>query len=255
MLMIITGVAHILTRSGRTALYIVGHKMLTFVRLCVGVWYEADVIAYGIHKKVFDSSSVWCNPNLLLHLEKNNLMNKYHEMRRSKQVSIPYDDLKVLAPDSEALTEDLQQDYASTLHSLIALRACLIQAIPYMSLLSIFASFVCSYPIAVKSESLKACLLPDWVEDATSEARKTIQDRINTNASIRADDVHEHVHDIPNPEFDSDGITIPEATRILIAEINKTRQEQINLALSICFLSISIFSSFNLLFSSCFKIL
>jgi len=83
----------------------------------------------------------------------------------------------------------------------------------------------------VKSESLKACLLPDWVEDATSEARKTIQDRINTNASIRADDVHEHAHDIPNPEFDSDGITIPELTRTLIAEVNKTRQEQINLAL------------------------
>jgi hypothetical protein len=152
-------------------------------------------------------------------------------MRRSKQVSIPYDDLKRLAPSAESLTEDLQHDYASTLHSLIALRACLIQSIPYMSLLSIFASFVCSYPIAVKSESLKACLLPDWVKDATSEARKTIQDRINTNASIRADDVHEHAHDIPNPEFDSDGITIPELTRTLIAEVNKTRQEQINLAL------------------------
>jgi hypothetical protein len=225
LLLIASGLAHLLTRVGRTVLYIIGHKMVTFLRLCLGIWYEADVIAFGIHKKVFDSSPAWCNPNLLLKLEKSGLIDKYHQMRRSEQASIPYEDIKALTPHDAPEMESLQQDYALTLHSVIAMRACLVQAIPYMSLLSIFASFVCAYPIVVKSESLKACLFQNWVQNASQEARETIEERIRTNAAIRDAEMDEHASDLPNPDFDSDGAVVPESRRKLIEKVNKARQE------------------------------
>ena len=44
------------------------------------------------------------------------------------------------------------------------------QAMPYMSLLSIFATYVSGHPQIVRSETLKSSLLRNWVLDAETEA-------------------------------------------------------------------------------------
>ena len=232
-LSIAVGLAHVLTAIGRRALWIVLHKAFTFVRLCLGIWYDSDVDAFAIHKKVFEFSGVWTNPNVLMRIREAGLDGYYDRARHNEEATVPFDDVNRLPPclQQRALEEQLRQDYSMTLYSLVAMRAALLQAMPYMSLLSIFASFVSGHPQIVFSETLKTNLLRDWVLNAEAEAREIIQQRIDQEGRIRTDETHEHAHCIANPDVDKDGVAVPPAKRQMIEEHNEQWQKRMRIVL------------------------
>ena len=233
-LSIAVGLAHVLTAIGRRALWIVLHKAFTFVRLCLGIWYDSDVDAFAIHKKVFEFSGVWTNPNVLMRIREAGLDGYYDRARHDEEATMPFDDVNRLPPclQQRALEEQLRQDYSMTLYSLVAMRAALLQAMPYMSLLSIFASFVSGHPQIVFSETLKTSLLRDWVLNAEAEAREIIQQRIDQEGRIRTDETHEHAHCIANPDVDKDGVAVPPAKRQMIEEHNEQWRKRMQIVLS-----------------------
>jgi hypothetical protein len=83
----------------------------------------------------------------------------------------------------------------------------------------------------VQSHKLKKNILRNWVHDAEHEARLTIQQRVDMEASIRKDETHENEHALDNPEVDADGVVIAVATRQKIQNMNNAWKERMQLVM------------------------
>ena len=107
--LVITGFGHVMTSVGRRATKIVLLKCFVFLRLCFGYWTDEDVEAFGIHKKVFDYSSVWAHPEVLLRIKDYGLQEKFDTLRRSESPTMSYKDIEELLPALKTL--DLEEQY------------------------------------------------------------------------------------------------------------------------------------------------
>jgi len=222
-LLIIAGLGHVMTEVGRRALWIVVFKCLTFLRLCVGYWTDEDVEAFGIHKKVFEFSAVWNNPDVLLRIKKMGLQERFDELRRSEAPTMAYEDIAVLIPALKSLVlyERLRKDYSLVMYGMIAMRATILQAIPYMTVVSVFATTTCANPMFVQSASLRKMMFTTWYANPYEKARRMIEERIATEAAVRSAETHENAHALPNPERDADGMLVPPDRRQSIDKYNQ----------------------------------
>ena len=98
----------------------------------------------------------------------------------------------------EDLKRKLRANYAATLHALVATRAVLLQAVPLLSVVSIFASTMSSTPIMVHSESLRANLPELLVSSPFAEARAQEQELSDEQEWIRRANLTEVQNCVPN---------------------------------------------------------
>jgi hypothetical protein len=206
--LILIGVGHVATRSGRAVSQIITSKCLIFLQVCLGIWTENAVQLYNIHQTIFLSSTVWANPNVLLRLSEMGKLEKFLQLRekarsglswkqsntslKDYEHAITYEEVQEFYPalKLKALENKYCKDYQSTLYAMIGMRSTMFQAIPYMTFLSVFAICTAGTPLFIKWESLKKCILPDYVEDCFGEARQMIQERINMEKEIRKIDTN-----------------------------------------------------------------
>ena len=114
------------------------------------------VNVYDIHNLVHKNSPVFAHPRFLRALleheqgEKVSITrSKPDELSEMQQIEA-FESHRKLVTDL-SLRKKLQEDYSTMLYATIAPRAALMQLIPYVSMLSIFASFTARYPIFVYS--------------------------------------------------------------------------------------------------------
>jgi len=222
-LFVVIGLGHFICALGRRAVWIVLKKAFTFLCLCCGYWTDDDVEAFGIHKKVFESSLVWSEPEVLLSIKKFGLQEKLDELRRSEAPTVAYEDIKALIPalTASSCRIQLRRDYNTVMYAAIGMRATLLQAMPYMTLLSVFATCTCANPMFVQSPNLKERMINPWCNKPWELARNSIKTRIKLEAGVRSDEIHEETHSLPNPEIDSSGVNVPVPVRNLIEKHNE----------------------------------
>ena len=228
-LLVISGVSHLLTPIGRCAIWSVLTKCFIFIRLTQGYWTDEDVEIFKIHKKVFEYSSVWSHPEVLLRIHDYVLQDTFDELRRSEAPNLKYDEIVKLFPAIKMfdLHEQMRADYGSVMYGTIGMRATLLQAMPYMTFLSIFTISTCANPIFVFSRNLHDRMHSSWFQDPWIQARRLVQERIEMEGGVRKEEVHERTHALPNPDYDSDGIQVPQYKRQLIDAQNAVRIERI----------------------------
>ena len=203
LLSLLCGMSHIMTSVGRRGLLIMLYKIVSFLRLCLGIWTDSDVEAFGLHRKVFTASGVWANPNVLLRTKKYGQQVLFDDTRRSEQPTIPYASVAKLKTclKHKTLEQQIEGDYGFTIYALMAMRAALLQAFPYMSFLSVYTTCTAAYPIYTTSNALNACLLPPWVSKPFDVARRIIEERLEQETEIRKDETRLESHQLDNPEF------------------------------------------------------
>jgi hypothetical protein len=108
---------------------------------------------------------------------------------------------EMLDAQQEDLKRKLRANYASMLHAVIATRAVLLQAIPMLSILSIFASTMSTTPIMVHSKRLRANLPELIISSPFAEARAQEQELIDEQEWIRKANLTEDLNCVPNPKM------------------------------------------------------
>ena len=108
---------------------------------------------------------------------------------------------EMVAVQQEDLKRKLRANYAATLHALVATRGVLLQAIPLLSVVSIFASTMSSTPILMHSQSMTANLPEMLVSSPFAEARAQEQELIDEQEWIRRANLTEDQNCVPNPKI------------------------------------------------------
>jgi len=85
----------------------------------------------------------------------------------------------------EELKRKLRQDYASILYGLIAVRAVLLQVVPQLTPLSIYASITAGTPMFVYEKELELGLAEFIISEPLAEARAQEQEMVDDARIIR----------------------------------------------------------------------
>ena len=107
------------------------------------------------------------------------------------------------------------------IYGAIGMRSTMLQAMPYMTLLSVFVNCTCANPMLVQSPNLKERMTATWCNKPWEIARNIVETRNKLEADLRDDEIHEETHSLPNPEIDSSGVNVPVPVRNLIAKHNE----------------------------------
>jgi hypothetical protein len=267
LIIVISGLGHLVTSVGRKAFYLVFWKVFHFVLLCMGYWTDELVRMYAITEHAKNMSIVWDHP-----VKKRSVL--AHKMRRDEEAAVKYkyaskklkgdkehglpvtnDDawlpgIKAAAGqgqvtpsssakkksrsspndegsmnalpktaglfageidvdfmedeetdailDSEELNRQLRNDYSSLLQIIISSRAAMMQIIPVMAVLTVFASNVAGspmYPTKKLAEKLPVGIVGSPFKKAR-ELQQEVCDEINL---LRLSDVSIHQDSRPNP--------------------------------------------------------
>ncbi len=202
--LVITGLAHILTPVGRQSIVTVFFKLCNFFLICLGVWTDETVDAYEIFERVKNMSPVWDKPFLRKSEESYNAYMKNltedgniaGKISAADKVSGASDDenkditniesREMADVQQEVLKRKLRRDYAVMMHSMVACRSVLLQSVPSLALVSIFATIMSSTPTFVLSKRLKDNLQKNIVKYPFAEARALEQDEIDEQEFIRS---------------------------------------------------------------------
>jgi hypothetical protein len=170
---IVFGFGHALTDIGRKSIWCIGWKYMNFIKITLGWWTDEMVNLYQVHQVVHETSNVWDDPFV-------NILNIESEMQIN-DTAINNENYETNRKQLHVLTEEenkkwLKKDYCKALYAIVATRATILQLIPYVSILSIFASFTASSPLLVQSLHLKENLQDSIIINPISlHIRFTIQ--------------------------------------------------------------------------------
>ena len=237
-LLALLGLGHILTSVGRRAVYVVLWKLFMFVGLCLGYWTDELVELFDIHKHIRDMSIVWDKPfkrksattyetyrqAIAYNTSAKNDDNDGDtapKLTAAQKFGSYFPSLPAwMTPDSgwlesgekleeseemiEVQQEDskgkLSADYSVALHAVVATRAVLLQAVPELSILSIYATVMSGTPIMVHSERLRANLPEFIISEPFVEARALEQELIDEQEWIRRANLTKDQYCVPNPK-------------------------------------------------------
>jgi hypothetical protein len=216
--LIIIGLGHVATPVGRRAWYVVVWKCVRFVLLCFGYWTDDVVEMYAIHDTLLKYSLVWTHPKLGFDGEEetsddihndadangdgddSNVQNQSKKGRRSvfnhAKETASMKRLKLIL-----LKNMFREDYSRTIASLVSTRATILQLIPGLSILSIFASFTANAPMLVQSKELELNLPEIVCKDPKGMARKIESNFVDAVNHIRYKELGEDDMNIPISDF------------------------------------------------------
>ncbi len=218
-LLIFFGFGHVITNIGCIAFKAVLHKYYTFAWLCVGYWTEEAVDAFEIRQKIFRGSTVWSHPEVLHRM-------RQHTGNTMVTENMIYDEqCKQEYIKEQELLFFYEREHGLCLYAMLATRACMMQLIPYMSIVSIFVTSTSAFPLFVKCEDLDEALGSLVVKKPFAISRQLITERLARERSIRNAEVDtKHAHDIPNPELKMHKI----GRMVPVAPETRTRIDQLN---------------------------
>jgi len=236
-LLTVTGCGHVLTKTGLKACYLVGWKIFNFFLLCIGLWTDDLVEMYKIHEHIRHMSIVWDKPfqrksKAAYDRDKARAQEDALRIRKEKEASrgkttpakLFRDYLPTLpawmtpaggwlkdasskeetADMAEAQQVDLKRmlrhNYSELLYAIVATRGVLLQAIPSLTILSIFASTMSRTPILVLSKRLAGNLPELLISKPFVEARVMEQELIDEQEWIRRSNLTEDQNCVQNPK-------------------------------------------------------
>jgi len=233
-----SGLGHCFTRLGRRAVYVVLWKYLRFIQVVLGIWTEELVDMYLVHDTVHQYSTVWDDPFEKRHkyrMEEATATDTGHFQRKKTQAD--FASLRTAADRLEYYEHQrmgllflqhkrqLKQDYALVLYGLIAPRATFLQLIPYVSMLTIFATFTAGNPVFVFSPSLLANMKPGIEKRCLAISTTIVEEECRKQWELKHDETTEESYTIPLPtEIDNDseiGSNSLAARRLLIQNKNR----------------------------------
>jgi hypothetical protein len=202
-LIVASGLGHFATAIGRRALYCVAWKYVRFLQVVLGWWTDDLVDMYRVHETVHGTSAVWDDPFVKLEaLEE-------EDERQTHCIALPeHDDeedryalFRVRKAQLKELEnkKQLKMDYKLALYSIIATRATILQMIPYVSVLSIFASFTSGAPIFVQSKFLEENLQDGMITSPYKVELKFWTDHYDRLWAIKQAESTEESYTIPVP--------------------------------------------------------
>jgi len=226
LLMTICGFGHFFTAVGRELWYYVIWKYYRFILVCLGYWTDEIVDAYEIHKHVSEMSTVWEKPferksteAYVEHQRKlRGTQDKQDKPRKTYKdyfFSLPewmtpdggwlennrHEETKeMIKAQQEVLKRKLRADYAAAIHAAVATRAVLLQVVPFLSYLSIYATIMSATPISVHSERLASNLPELIISEPFVQARAQEQESIDEQYRIRRAIFTVDQNSRPNPE-------------------------------------------------------
>ncbi len=218
LVLVLCGVGHLLTRTGRRAIYVVAWKYVRFFQVVLGIWTDDLVEMYQIHETVYDYSAVWDDPFVRREMHERDALESKATRKASAHLSassenpqnrFEYHDKR--RKQLKGINQQLQlkKDYGSVLYATIATRATFLQLIPYVSVLSIFASFTAACPIFVFSLNLKANLKPGIINDALTVNVIILQQECDRAWETKVEESTEESYTLPffsaQSEFDDYG--------------------------------------------------
>jgi len=237
-LLTVTGCGHVLTKTGLRASYLVGWKIFNFFLLCIGLWTDDLVEMYKIHEHVRHMSIVWDKPfqrksKAAYDRDKARAQEDALRIRKEKDASrgktTPAKSFRDYLPSlpawmtpaggwlkdasskeetvdmAEAQQVDLKRmlrhNYSELLYAIVATRGVLLQAIPSLTILSIFASTMSRTPkVMVLSKRLAGNLPELLISKPFIEARVMEQELIDEQEWIRRANLTEDQNCVQNPK-------------------------------------------------------
>jgi len=234
-----SGLGHCITRLGQRAVYVVLWKYLRYIQVVLGIWTEELVDMYRVHDTVHQYSTVWDDPfekrhkhfmeeavaNDIGHVQEKSPQDDAASQSHTTARKLEHYEHQRLGLNTVESKKQLKQDYALVLYGLIAPRATFLQLIPYVSMLTIFATFTAGNPVFVFSPSLLANLKPGIAKGCLATSTAIVEEECEKLWQLKQDESSEESYTIPLPtEIDSEseiGSISLAARRQLIQNKNK----------------------------------
>lgn len=136
----------------------------------------------------------------------------------------------------EELKRKLRSDYALILDAVVCCRSTLLQIIPELCVLSIFACTTATSPIFVFDKHLRKNLPEILISEPFAEARTQEREYIEEAEIVRRHEMTEFDHDIPNPQYETDmrgkPVIVPSRRREEIEKLNVENREGMKLIMT-----------------------
>jgi len=262
LLMTICGVGHFFTEVGREVWYYIMWKYHRFILLCLGYWTDDIVEIYDIHKHVHEMSTVGEKPfkrkskeAYVVHQRKlRGAQDAKEVLKKSGKPRKQFKDYffslpawmtpdggwiedsaheetdEMIEAQQEVLKRKLRADYAAAIHAAVATRAVLLQVVPFLSYLSIYATIMSATPITVHSKLLASNLPELIISEPFVEARAQEQESIDGQEWIRTAIFTVDQNSIPNPEYrmveGKPPVEVSNSEREEIEKINKNNRDR-----------------------------
>jgi hypothetical protein len=240
-IIIALGFGHLMTDAGRRAWYVVIWKLWRFLLLCCGYWTDEVVEMYGIHAKLLDLSLVWTHPGFkVVHKNQSGTSagsgvgneaidstgadantsscadadndkainhgvctDKPGTMSRLRLWMHQFEETDTMSKLPEKTLKIMyQNDYSCILSSIVSTRAVILQLIPGLSVLSVFANFTANTPLFVHSRDLDLSLTEMICHDARGIAAKIESEFTDAVNRIRTDEMSEDDLAVKIPQHD-----------------------------------------------------
>ena len=206
------GVGHLLTEVGRRAWYVVVWKYLRFLLLCFGYWTDDVVEMYHVHQRLQATSLVWTHPHFKdtmstytkedhLQPHRTSFLQQQHLLagtavgttrRWLSWISHGGKETESLARIPEMTLKHMyQDDYSAALSTIVSTRACLLQLVPGLAILSIFANLTSIAPMLVYSNELELSLPETLISHVKATATEIENEFTCAVNKIRKDELHE----------------------------------------------------------------
>ena len=178
-MLVVAGLGHLLTSVGRRAWYIVVWKYARFLLLCIGYWTDDVVQMYDLHSTMRQYSLVWTHPSvkseyaMKMKSSATESYEKYiscvseNDMHRESHVRTDFrrhiseimhhnEETEMMrCLPKQLLKTYLQRDYTNAISTIVSTRATILQLVPGLAILSIFANLTSAYPLLVYSRDLE----------------------------------------------------------------------------------------------------
>ena len=210
-------------------------KYLRFVLLCFGYWTDDVVEMYHVHQRLQATSLVWTHPHFKDNESTNtaregrpSFLQQQHMLAGSAEMARGWlswtshggKETESLARIPEVTLKHMyQDDYSAALSTIVSTRACLLQLVPGLALLSIFANLTSIAPMLVQSKELELSLPEVVISHVKAVAYEVESEFTHAVNKIRKQELHEDDFCVPVPRAaDPTSIAVVEehneATRI-----------------------------------------
>jgi len=214
-LLSLIGVGHIFTSVGQRASYVFFWKIIRFFQVALGIWTEDMVELYQIHDAVHEFSAVWHDPFIILEKHGKGKLQGKGKLGTDGDINVSittalaskvsdrlefYEKRRMALTNNVEFQHKLRHDYGTILYAIIAPRAAFLQLIPYVSVLSIFASFTAANPLFVFSASLVKNLKPLLARNVVETNILISEQNCDKLWKLKEDESNEESYTIPIPE-------------------------------------------------------
>lgn len=181
---------HLTTPVGHVFWEIVVRKLFVFIQVCVGIWTDEAVEGYDLEQE----KSIQIGKELDI---MNDQIDSHDDIEDDKLLQLSHardnfkssDELRsdIEKPDEKKVgLQVFEEEIGDSVRMLIAPRAVILQIIPFMTFLSIYADICSDAPMFIPSEKARQYFPPLFIKDAVMRARFVEMNEANHKLSAKA---------------------------------------------------------------------